>query len=123
MKDPHIHVEHDQLMGHAAMRDLLTGATGLASGLPKTVRTGCDKRRPFAMTSQNPASVTCLPCRDYAVHEHQEQARLARDLLPLMREDPASFGGVTVRQLADIESEAIRHEGIVARYLELEAGQ
>ena len=46
--------------GHAAMRALITEATGLVPDLPKTVGTGCGRRRPIAMTSTAPERVTSL---------------------------------------------------------------
>ncbi len=53
MRDPHIHVEKTPMpgFGHPAMRALSTEATGLAPDLPKTVGTGCGRRRPIARTS------------------------------------------------------------------------
>ena len=68
MRDPHIHVERTPLpgFGHQATRTMIVEAIGLAPDLPKTVTTGCGRRRPFAMTSTAPESVTCLACREYA---------------------------------------------------------
>jgi hypothetical protein len=94
MKDPHVHVEKSavDLMGNAEMRDLIARATGLACDLPRTVGTGCSRRRPYAMTSKDPAKVTCLGCREYAARvygEHEESARL---LLGFLLEDASQFG-------------------------------
>jgi hypothetical protein len=83
MKDPHIHVEKMPMpgFGHAAMRELIVTATGLAPDMPKTVGTGCGKRRPLAMTSTIPERVTCLACRDYARSEHLNSADSIATLL------------------------------------------
>src|SRR5438445_11252300 len=67
MKDPHIHAEKTSLpgFGHKAIQALITDALGVAPDLPKTVRTGCGVRRPFASTSTVPEQITCLACREW----------------------------------------------------------
>jgi hypothetical protein len=57
MKDPHVHVEKTPMagFGHAPTRALIVRATGLVPDLPKTVGTGCGRRRPIAMTSTVPS--------------------------------------------------------------------
>jgi hypothetical protein len=80
VKDPHVHVEHDQMMGQATMRQLITEVTGIAVDASKTVRTGCDKRRPYAMTSIRPDRVTCLPCREYAAEYHETMSATSLSL-------------------------------------------
>ena len=62
MRDPHIHVEKTPMpgFGHPAMRALISVATGLVPDPPKTVGTGCGRRRPIARTSSRAASgLTC----------------------------------------------------------------
>ncbi len=115
MKDPHIHVEHDQFMGHALMRAFIAEVTGLAVSAPKTVRTGCNRRRPYAMTSRIPASVTCLACRDYAAAWHAEQAASCASLREWMIAEPDGFAGaaLTPGQLAAMAAE---HEAAAAQF-------
>lgn len=71
--DPHIHVDA-QLGGQVASRRILASAFGLAADLPPTVRTGCGRHVPRAMTSVRPESVTCLACRRFAQHAHSQLA-------------------------------------------------
>jgi hypothetical protein len=80
MKDPHVHVEKTPVpgFGHAAVRALITEALGVAPDLPKTVGTGCGRRRPIAMTSTKPERVTCLACRDWAREHYLTWAGMAR---------------------------------------------
>lgn len=82
MRDPSIHVEKTPMpgFGHAAIRDLIATGLGLASDLPKTVGTGCGKRRRIAMTSMVPEHVTCLACREYAAAEYLQWAPAGRRL-------------------------------------------
>src|SRR5262245_11626978 len=51
-RDIHIHVEKTPAPGFGlvAMRTRITEAIGLVPDLPKTVGTGCGRRRPIAMT-------------------------------------------------------------------------
>jgi hypothetical protein len=67
MKDPHIHAEKTTLpgFGQLAMRALIIDALGIAPGLPKMVRTGCDLRRSFLSTSTVPEQITCPACREW----------------------------------------------------------
>ncbi len=83
MRDPLIHVEKQQMLTHAEMRALIVEATGLAVDAPKTVATGCGKRRRYAMTSTVPERVTCLACREHAQHEHTELAEMIEAALRL----------------------------------------
>jgi hypothetical protein len=117
MKDPHIHAERTMLpgFGHAELRDFLTSATGLTSDLPKTVTCGCSKRRPFAMISKVPASVTCLACREWARNQNIEQARLARSLADWMIKDPDGFGDSKLTP-ATLEEQAAEHDATAAAY-------
>jgi hypothetical protein len=64
MKDPHVHAEKTPIpgVGHVAIGSLITEAIGLVPDLPKTVSTGCGRRRPIAMTSTMPENITCLAC-------------------------------------------------------------
>jgi hypothetical protein len=79
MRDPHIHVEKTPMpgFGHVATRALIIEATGLVPELPKTVGTGCGRRRPIAMMSTVPERVTCLACREYAHAEYLTWAGMA----------------------------------------------
>lgn len=82
MKDPHVHVERGfAALAHAQMRAAFTAVTGLAANAPKTVSTGCRVRRPYAMTSTSPSSVTCLACREYAAGQHEDLAAAAGAVL------------------------------------------
>jgi recombinational DNA repair protein (RecF pathway) len=66
IKDPHVHAEKTAVpnVGHAFMRNLIA-KEGYIVSLPKTVTTGCGKRRPLVMTSTNPETITCLACREW----------------------------------------------------------
>lgn len=68
MKDPHVHVEKGWIYtGFGTIRELMSNAIGLVPSAPKTVGTGCGRRRPYAMTSVDPQRITCLACLTYAV--------------------------------------------------------
>lgn len=84
MKDPHTHVEKDITFGHALVRSVIAAATGLAPSAPKTVATGCSRRRPYAMTSTKPDMVTCLACREWARQQHTMTADTAEAALKLL---------------------------------------
>ncbi|WP_306206300.1 hypothetical protein [Actinoplanes sp. RD1] len=94
MGDPHIHVEV-RLGGEAAVRNVLASTFGLVGDAPREVTTGCGLRVPYAMTSARPGSVTCLPCREHARHEHE----LAAEQVERMAAMPGSF--VTAAQAAE----------------------
>jgi hypothetical protein len=70
------------------MRTLITEAIGLVPDLPKTVGTGCGRRRPIAMTSTVPETVTCLPCREYARAEYLTWAAMDRVTAELAEAEP-----------------------------------
>ncbi|OLF05487.1 hypothetical protein BLA60_36255 [Actinophytocola xinjiangensis] len=91
MSDPHIHVEHRVAWQGSGVRDVVASAFGLAADAPSTVRTGCGRQVPYAMTAQRPESVTCLPCRE---HAHREHLRLAEQVEHLSRQpgSPVSAG-------------------------------
>jgi hypothetical protein len=72
--DPHIHVEGGPLRARAAERNRLASMFGLVGDLPAEVTTACGLRAPFAMTSAEPGSVTCLPCREHAAGQHRHFA-------------------------------------------------
>ena len=92
-RDPHIHVE---LTFHArgATRNLLASTFGLAADLPTSVTTGCGIVVVYAMTSAEPASVTCLACRE---HAHREHLRLA-DQMDRLGRMPGTILGLTNEQ-------------------------
>lgn len=121
MRDPHTHVEKTPVpgFGNAAMRELIVKAVGLAPDLPKTVGTGCGKRRPFAMTSTVPERVTCLACREYARAQYIREAESAEALSEWYDKEPelmttaGAKAGVTPADLAEAARE---HRATAARY-------
>jgi hypothetical protein len=90
MKDPHVHAEKTPMpgFGHAAIRSIITEATGLVPSLPKTVSTGCGVRRPIAMTSTAPEKITCLACREWAREQYLTWAGMARAAADLAEAEP-----------------------------------
>jgi hypothetical protein len=96
-RDPHIHVE---LTFHArgATRNLLASTFGLAADLPTSVTTGCGIVVVYAMTSAEPASVTCLACRE---HAHREHLRLADQMDRLGRMPGTILDSDQVAQTVD----------------------
>ena len=119
MRDPHVHVERGiALLTHAQMREALARVTGLAASAPKTVTTGCNVRRPYAMTSGSPAAVTCLACRDHAAAQHGELAASAEALLRLAAEDPETAASLAARPggAAAIASLAREHRAAAAAF-------
>lgn len=116
MRDPYIHAEKTPLpgFGHVAMRDLLLSATGLAGDMPKTVATGCGKRRPFAMTSMVPERVTCLACREYARAQYTQQAENADMLISIPDSDPIWETAKVTRE--SLAAEARKDRAMAARY-------
>lgn len=90
MKDPHIHVEKTPMpgFGRMAMRSIITEAIGLVPDLPKTVGTGCGRRRPIAMTTTVPECVTCLGCREYARAQYLTWAGIARAAAEIAEAEP-----------------------------------
>ena len=92
MKDPHVHAEKTPVpgFGHAAIRSIITEATGLVPSLPKTVGTGCRLRRPIAMISTAPEKITCLVCREWAREEYLTWAGMARAAAKLAEAEPRS---------------------------------
>ena len=120
MKDPHTHVEKTPVpgFGQVAMADLISRAIGLAPDLPKTVGTGCGKRRKLSDTTTVPGKVTCLACADYGRQQQIQAAEIAEALLSLgdaRLADLAEPGKptLTVAQLRQIASE---HRETAARY-------
>ncbi len=112
MRDPHIHVEKTPMpgFGNAEIRGLIVEALGVVPNLPKTVGTGCGRRRPMAMTSTVPERVTCLACREYARAEQlkwAEMADAAGSLPPIRGEN---------RPRPDFAAIARRHRATAARY-------
>jgi hypothetical protein len=114
MRDPHIHVERDQLFTHADIRRVISEATGLAVDAPKTVTTGCGRRRPYAMTSTVPERVTCLACREHAWRCRIAQAEAAESLMAIPETDPIwAVAKVTPAGLAESARE---HRALAARF-------
>jgi hypothetical protein len=90
VKDPHIHVEKTPMpgFGHMVMRSIITEAIGLVPDLPKTVGTGCGRRRPIAMTTTIPERVTCLGCREYARAQYLTWAGIAKAAAEIAKVEP-----------------------------------
>ena len=113
MRDPHIHVEKTPMpgFGHPAMRALITEAIGVVPDLPKTVGTGCGRRRPIGMTSTVPERVTCLGCRDWARAEFLTWADIASAAVALTREP--GYHGLPA---ADLRDEECLYRELAARF-------
>ncbi|GAA0917961.1 hypothetical protein [Virgisporangium aurantiacum] len=106
VRDPHIHVELT-FQARAATRNLLASTFGLAADLPATVTTGCGIVVAYAMTSAEPASVTCLACRE---HTHREHLRLADQVDRLGRLPGTTLDSDQVARAVD------RHRAIVRQF-------
>jgi hypothetical protein len=119
MRDPHVHAEKTILgVGHVEMSDFIGRAIGLAVDMPKTVGTGCGRRRQLADTSKVPEKVTCLACREWAAAQEIEMAKSAEALLSLGAEQLAALGtpdkpALTIPELRDL---AAGHRAMAARY-------
>jgi len=114
LRDPHIHVEKDLLFTHADIRRVISDATGLAVDAPKTVTTGCSRRRPYAITSTVPEKVTCLACREHAAAVYRQEAESAESLLKISADDAIWLTAkVTPAMLA---GQAIEHRALAARF-------
>jgi len=96
--DPHIHVEVDVIHADAAVRNTLASLFGLAADLPSVVTTGCGLEVPYAMTSPEPTSVTCLACRE---HAHRRHLRYAEDVERLGWLPGSTFSDAQASQAAD----------------------
>lgn len=118
MKDPHIHVEKTPVpgFGHAATRELIVRATGLVPDLPKTVGTGCGRRRPIAMTSTVPERVTCLACRDYGRAEYLTWAAVAQVAAELAEAEPRAAIAAAKATPADLRAEERTYRLLAARF-------
>jgi hypothetical protein len=96
MRDPHIHVERGiGQLTNAELRQAFTAVTGVAVDAPKTVTTGCGRRRPYAMTSLNPAAVTCLACREHAAAQFDVLAGMAEAVASLT--DPGAIARIAAK--------------------------
>ncbi|BEL07697.1 hypothetical protein Q0Z83_058880 [Actinoplanes sichuanensis] len=105
MDDPHIHVEAGKLRSRAFERNLLASVFGLVGDLPAEVTTACGVRVPFAMTSAEPDTVTCLPCREHAAERHRRFA----DQVALLGAGPGSpFTGMEAADAAAAHRELAR---------------
>jgi hypothetical protein len=105
--DPHIHVEEGALRSRAAVRNLLASTFGLVGDLPAEVETACGLRTPFVMTSDEPDSVTCLPCRKHAAEQHR---RFAVQVATLGAGPGSPFRG------ADAAGAAAAHHDLARRF-------
>jgi hypothetical protein len=120
VKDPHTHVEKTPVpgFGQVAMADLISRAIGLAPDLPRTVGTGCGKRRKLSDTTTVPGKVTCLACADYGREQQIQAAENAEALLSLGDAKLAALAepgkpALTVARLRQIASD---HRETAARY-------
>lgn len=84
MRDPLIHAP-EVISSYGDIRHIYEDLPGFWK--PKTVRTGCGRRRPYAMTSRRPDAVTCLACRDRAAAQHERHAIEARTRLRILAAD------------------------------------
>ncbi len=85
------------MMSDARLRAAFTAVTGLAVDAPKTVTTGCRRRRLYVMTSTDPSSVTCLACREYAAGQHEDLAAAAGAVISLASADPRAAAEIAER--------------------------
>ena len=117
MKDPHVHAERTPMpgFGHAAMRTLITEATGLVPDLPKTVGTGCGRRRPIAMTSTAPEKITCLACREWAREQYLSWAGMARAAAEVAEAEPRSAIAAKTTP-DDLRAEEHTYRALAARF-------
>jgi hypothetical protein len=115
VKDLDVHTEKTPVpgFGSAALRDVLTSVTGLGADLPKTVGTGCGRRRPIAMTSMIPERITCLACREYAAGELRQEIASAESLLALPE---SSDWRLPADKREIIAGQAQEHRTLLARY-------
>jgi hypothetical protein len=117
VKDPHIHAEKTPMpgFGHAATRQLIADAIGIAPDLPKTVGTGCGRRRPIAMTSTSPEAITCLACREWARAEYLTWAAMAEAAARLAEAEPrAAIAAKTTPD--DLRAEERTYRALAARF-------
>jgi hypothetical protein len=117
VKDPYVHAEKTPApgFGHAAMRSIITEAIGLVPDLPKTVGTGCGRRRPIASTSTRPESITCLPCREWAREQYLMWAGMAHAAAELAESEPrAAIAAKTTP--ADLLHEEQTYRELAARF-------
>ena len=111
MRDIHVHGEKTLLpgFGHERLQALITDAVGVAPNLPKTVRTGCGLRRPFASTSTVPEQITCLACREWLLGECLFWADAAARAIGI----PAQGGSPTAE---DLRAEERTYRALAARF-------
>jgi hypothetical protein len=102
--DPHIHVEQKVLQAGPALRNIVVSMLGRAPDAPSVVTTGCGIQVPYAMTSVQPESVTCLACREHAYREYMRFADQFERMSALpgspFTADQVSEGVQRVRDLA-----------------------
>lgn len=117
MKDPYVHAEKTLApgFGNAAMRGLIVEALGTAPSMPKTVGTGCGRRRSIAATSTVPEHVTCLPCREWARADLLEWAGMADAAREIAEADPALAARIKADP-ARLADEAAEYRAKAARY-------
>jgi hypothetical protein len=120
MKDPHVHVEKTPFpgFGQVAMTDLISRAIGLAPDLPKTVGTGCGRRRQLSDTTTVPENVTCLACADYARAQQTAAAENAESLAAYGDDQLAALSrpGKPAWTAVQLQELAAEHRAMAARY-------
>jgi hypothetical protein len=120
VKDPHKHVEKTPFpgFGQVAMTDLIGRAIGIAPDLPKTVGTGCGRRRQLSDTTTVPENITCLACADYARAQQIQAAENAEALMTLGGTRLASLAqpGKPALTAAQLQQMASEHRAMAARY-------
>jgi hypothetical protein len=124
MKDPYTHVEKTPVpgFGQIAMTDFISRAIGMAPDLPKTVGTGCGKRRQLSDTTTVPENVTCLVCAEYGRAQQVQAAEDAEALLRLGDAELAALAtpGKSALTVAQLQQIAAEHRATAARYPQAE---
>lgn len=100
------------------MADLVSRAIGVAPDLPKTVGTGCGKRRRLSDTTTVPEKVTCLACADYGRAQQVQAAEMAESLLSFGDAELAALAepGKPALTVARLRQIARDHREMAARY-------
>ncbi|MBL7495588.1 hypothetical protein I6A84_39435 [Frankia sp. CNm7] len=102
MDDPHVHVEWTVPDTSADTRAVTASVFGLVADAPRTVRTGCDTRVPYASTSPHPERVTCLPCREHARDRHLRYAATIEQSAALLGGDHVRAALAAARRMRDV---------------------
>lgn len=94
----------------------------MAPDLPKTVGTGCGRRRKLSDTTTVPEKVTCLACAEYARAQQLQAAEGAEALLSLGDAELATLAtpGKPALTVARLQQIAAEHRAAAARYPQAE---